>query len=99
LGVRTAFAFLFRFAARTLVDVSALGAAGSRSRAYVVVAFAVVVVVVTGGVSGNVVDGAGGGVDVPSTPLLGCGGAFPMPFADGVSDFVAGGCVISGGAF
>jgi hypothetical protein len=68
---------------------------------YVVVAVVVVavVVVVAGGVSVSVVDGGGGGVDVPSTPLFGCGEGWPIPCAAGVSDFVAGGCVASGGAF
>lgn len=72
-------------------------------RFYVVV---VAVVVVTGGVSGIVVvSGFGGGVTgsygpaVPSTPVVGCGGAWPMPCAAGVSLFFCAGCIMSGGAF
>lgn len=64
-------------------------------------------VVVTGGVFStavldavDVVPVTGSyGADVPSTPLDGCGGAWPMPCALGVWLCVWGGWVIAGGAF
>jgi hypothetical protein len=57
-----------------------------------------------GGVSEIVVVvGWGGGVDSPgfgpSLPVLGCGGALPVAPVAGVSLWVAGGLVTSGGAF
>ena len=66
-----------------------------------------VFVFVTGGVSLTVVDvvpEAGGvtgsyGAAVPSTPVDGCGGAWPMPWPAGVSAFDFGGSVMFGGAF
>lgn len=72
--------------------------------------FAGYVVVVTGGVFSTLVDDvavvpvAGGvcssyGPAVPSTPVDGCGGAWPMPCAAGVSVFDCGGWVMAGGAF
>jgi hypothetical protein len=67
-------------------------------------------VVVTGFVSSIVVVGAavvpaGGGLTFsyvparPSTPLVGSGAGCPMPCAAGVSVFVCGALVMSGGAF
>ena len=63
------------------------------------------VYVVVGGVSGMVVvlvsvgETGSYGPAVPSTPVLGSGGAWPVAPPDGVAVSVAGGWVMSGGAF
>jgi hypothetical protein len=64
-------------------------------------------VVVAGGVSAMVVvvgvvpvgDWSSYGPEVPSTPVDGCGGAWPVAAAEGVSLRVCGGFETSGGAF
>lgn len=63
------------------------------------------VVVVTGGVFSTLVDDVAvvsvvaAGCCCPSTPVDGCGGAWPMPCAAGVPLCVCGGWVMAGGAF
>jgi hypothetical protein len=54
---------------------------------------AIVVVLVSVGVTGSY------GPAVPSTPVVGCGGAWPLAALDGVSVWDDGGLVMSGGAF
>lgn len=39
------------------------------------------------------------GPAVPSTPVVGCGGAWPVAADDGVSDLLCAAFVMSGGAF